>query len=77
MTNKHYSTTKEYRDFLKMKREESKREKNLFPYIETHARVIRALRKLLNNGSLETFYEYQLAYEHEAADIVNKACRSN
>lgn len=77
MTNKHYSTTKEYREYLKMKREESKRNKFLFPYIETHARVTRTLRKLLNNGSLETFYEYQLAYEHEAADIVNRACRSN
>ena len=63
-----YTKTKEYRDFLKTKREESKENSSLFPYVDVHDKVLRTLRKLL----IETFYEYQLAYDDIASKIVNE-----
>ena len=67
-----YLKTKEYRAFLKTKREESKKNKGLYPYVDVHAKVLRNLRKLLNNGCCETFYEYQLAYDEVASRLVNE-----
>lgn len=67
-----YTKTKEYRDFLKTKREESKENSSLFPYVDVHDKVLRTLRKLLSNGCCETFYEYQLAYDDIASKIVNE-----
>jgi hypothetical protein len=70
-----YTKTKEYRDFLKTKRQESKRNQNLFPYVNVHTKALTHLRKLLNNGCCETFYEYQLAYDDIASRIVNNEVR--
>jgi len=67
-----YTKTKEYRVFLKTKREESKKNKGLFPYVDVHTKVLKHLRKLLNNGCCETFYEYQLAYESITSRLVNE-----
>jgi hypothetical protein len=67
-----YLKTKEYRAFLSQKREESKKNKGLYPYVDAHSKVLKHLRKLINNGCCETFYEYQLAYEDIASKIVNE-----
>lgn len=67
-----YTKTKEYQDFLKTKREESKKNKGLFPYVDVHAKVLRNLRLLLNNGCCETLYEFQLAYEEVTSRLIAK-----
>jgi len=63
-----YLKTKEYRAFLKTKREESKKNASLFPYIDCHAKVLRILRELYP----DSFYEYQLAYDEIASRLVNE-----
>ena len=68
----HYSKTAEYRAFLKAKRLQSQTNKNLFPFVDVHAKVLRILNKLCP----DTFEDYKAAYHNQTSLLIKEACCS-